>query len=92
MSTHSTHTSLSSTPLSIDVEIHSSFSEFTTQNSQSHNPNVFESIQVGKPGERKRIRCIVCVCNPDTVKRFCYRGHQPAICITDGAIARPDTI
>ena len=52
----------------------------------------FESIQVGKPGERNRIRCTVCVCNSDTIKRFCYRGHQPAICTTDGAIARPDTI
>ena len=92
MSTHSTHTSLFATPLSIDVEVHSSSSELTTRNPQSHNTNVFESIQVGKPGEHKRIRCIVCVCNPDTVKRFCYRGHQPVICTTDGAIARPDTI
>ena len=56
MSTHSTHTSLFNTPLSIDVEVNSSFSEFTTRNPQSHNPNVFESIQVGKPGERKIIR------------------------------------
>ena len=80
------------TPLSIDVEVHSSFCEFTTRNPQSHNQSVFESIQVGKPGEHKRIRCIVGVWKPDTVKRFCYRGHQPAICTTDGAIARPDMI
>ena len=54
--------------------------------------NVFEFIQAGKPGERKRIRCSVCVGNPDTVKRFCYLGRQPAICTIDGAIARTDTI
>ena len=92
MTTHSTHNSLFDTPLFIDVEVHSSFSEFTTRNPQSHNPNVFESIQVGKPGERKINRCIVCVCNLDTVKRFCFRVHKPATCTTDGAITRPDTI
>ena len=48
----SKQTSLFAIPLSIDVEDHSSSSEFIARNPQSHNPNVFEFIKVGKPGER----------------------------------------
>ena len=55
----STQTSLFGTPLSIDVEHHTASSEFITRNPQSHNLNAFEFIQVGKLGERKRIRCSV---------------------------------
>ena len=64
----STHISLFGIPLSIDVEDHTSSSEFITRNPHSNNPNVFEFIQDGKPGECKIIRCNVCVGNPDTVK------------------------
>ena len=44
-----------------------------------------------KKGERKRIRCEVCVKYPDIIKKFCYRGRIPPICTVTGTEAQSET-
>ena len=44
-----------------------------------------------KKGERKRIRCEVCVKYPDIIKKLCYRGRIPPICTVTGTEARSET-
>ena len=38
--------------------------------------------------KRKRVRCETCFSHPDIVKRFCYRGRLPPICIEEGVETR----
>ena len=46
----------------------------------------------GRKDERKRVLCAVCLPSPIVVKRFCYRGRLPPICLPDGTEARSHTI
>ena len=46
----------------------------------------------GQKGKRKRIFCNICLPNPDILKRMCYRGRIPPICLSQGTEARSQTV
>ena len=49
-------------------------------------------IAPGRKGVRKRVFCTVCLPHPTVLKRLCYRGRIPPICLAHGTEARAQTI
>ena len=72
----------------------SEMSQTESQSATLLNDKCIRQVRIapGRKGVRKRVFCTVCLPHPTVLKRLCYRGRIPPICLANGTEARAQTI